>query len=79
MLFTATKDCEMYKLLHSVGSMEKFRQHSELERLHRILAFMLRWRNVSELRSTQMRALSVEEVKAAKLIWIKWIQKEIIP
>ena len=67
-LFTATQDCEMYKLLHSVGSMEKFRQHSKLERLHRILAFMLRWRNASVLRSTKMRALAVEEVKAAKLV-----------
>ena len=26
-----------------------------------------------------MRALAVEEVKAAKLVWIKWIQKEIVP
>ena len=25
-----------------------------------------------------MRALAVEEVKVAKLIWIKWIQREIV-
>ena len=77
-LFTATKDCEMYKLLHSVGSMGKFRQHRELERLHRILAVILRWRNVSILRGTKMCALAVDEVKAAKLVWLKWSQKEIV-
>ena len=26
-----------------------------------------------------MRAFVVEDVKAAKLVWIKWIQREIVP
>ena len=76
-LFSASKDSEMYKLLHSVGSMRKFRQHSELERLHRILAVVQRWRSVSTLKNADKQALTVEEVASAKLFWVKWIQKEI--
>ena len=68
----------MYKLLHSVGSMEKFRQQSELERLHRILAVILRWRSVSTLKSAGKRTLTIAEVASAKLVWVKWIPKEIV-
>ena len=76
-LFSASKDCYLYKLLHSVGSMTKFRQHSELERLHRILAVLQRWRSVSTLKNADKQTLTIEEVASAKMFWVKWIQKEI--
>ena len=77
-LFSVSKDCDLYKLLHSVGSMTKFRQHSELERLHRILAIILRWKSVSTLRSAGKQTLTTAEVASAKLVWVKWVQRKII-
>ena len=77
-LFSASKESDLYKLLHSVGSMTKFRQHSELERLHRILAMILRWKSKDSLARAKKQSLTTEEVESAKIVWVKWIQQEII-
>ena len=61
-LFSVSKENDLYKLLHSVGSMTKFRQHSELERLHRILAMILRWKSKDSLKRIKKQRLTAELV-----------------
>ena len=77
-LFTVSKEGCLYKLLHRIGSSDKLSRVSAIIKLHRVLAIILRWKNVYKLRNTKQQSLSTVEVAMAKTTWIKWTQMEMV-
>ena len=49
---------------------------SNLERLHRILARVLRWKSVARLRELKQQPPTAAEMTAAKTKWVLWVQQE---
>ena len=77
--FTVPKEDCLYKLLYRVDSSDKLSRVSAIEKLHRVLAIILRWKSINKLRNTKQQSLSAMEVVMAKTTWIKWTQEERVP
>ena len=66
LLSVSKKGC-LWKLLGETSS---------LERLHRILARVLRWKSVAGLREHKKQPPTAAEMATAKTKWVLWVQQE---
>ena len=49
-------------------------RHNDVEKLHRIIAYVLRWSNLNNLKRTKNWYHTAEAVREAKIVWIKYVQ-----